>query len=70
MRRLVITENFGVWTAETSGGVRATGPTVEAAVEKLLPVGLTVPTEYLLSEVFAAIRPIDAGQISSGVQGG
>ncbi len=70
MRRLVITENFGMVTIETSAGVRSTGRTVQSALFKLDLTGFARMTDFdTLASIFNKIPPIDAGQIGSGVAG-
>jgi len=42
VKALKITLTHGrIWTVETSSGARATGATLESALEKLLPANLT-----------------------------
>jgi len=66
MRRLVITENHGLYVVETSDGVRSTGASLASALEKLT-VRSDQPTDIFA--VFERITPKDVGQIASGQAG-
>lgn len=66
MRRLIITENHGLYVVETSAGVRGTGATLASALEKVAP--LLGPSDVFT--IFESIRPSDGGsQILHGQAG-
>ena len=71
MRRLVITENFGMVTIETSAGVRATGANVPSALQKLDLTGLATLEDFAaVARIFNKIRPIEGhSQIGTGLAG-
>lgn len=66
MRRLVITENYGLWTVETSDGKRGVGATFDTALAKLLPLHSEAQN---VMAVFDGIRPTQSGQMHHGIKG-
>lgn len=66
MRKLTITENHGLFVAETSDGVRATGATLASALSKL-----TVNPAHSsdIFSVFERIQDKEFGQIVQGQAG-
>lgn len=70
MRRLIITENHGLWAAETSSGIRGSGATMESALRKLALTEHDTDEDFAeLREIFDGIAPIQAGQIVHGQAG-
>ena len=69
MKALKISLTHGrIWTAETSDGKRATGATLQSALDQLLPVGAEAEIE-LADDGYDAIRGLFAGIRDSGGDG-
>lgn len=70
MRALKITENHGLYVVETSAGVRASGASLESALDKLvMPATVTkapITVWSGIAALFDSIHPIESGQISHG----
>lgn len=75
MRRLVITEHDGLYVVETSAGVRASGASLESALDKMLVKPDTIVRAPMtpwsgVEAVFNSIKPVSSGQIAHGQASG
>ena len=74
MRILVIKEQHGLYTVETSAGVRTSGATLESALQKqVMTEDIRPPDDadfYGIRAIFNSIRPSASGQIASGQAAG
>lgn len=73
MQALVIKQADGLWTAETSSGVRWAAASLPSLLAKMLPSGTQVEAvggcAGALVGLFQTIPDIGSGQIGSGVAG-
>ena len=70
MKSMKITMNNGLYVAETSGGARASGASLESALQKLVPANqgrIIQPSSFLgLRVIFDAIPDARGGQFREG----
>lgn len=72
MQAIVIKQAQGLWTVETSGGVRWAGASLESVIEKVasaLPGYEAFDTAAFLEALFARIPDSQSGNVAHGVAG-